>query len=86
MLRLEELDEGTRTRVLRVAAGLSQHDLASRANVARRRLSEFERNQSKTLSPDAVLRVREAITRASKSQGTRDDADLSSRWAISPNS
>jgi transcriptional regulator with XRE-family HTH domain len=86
VLRLEELDEGTRTHILSVAAGLSQHDLASRANVDRRRISEFERNQSKALSPDAVLRVREAIARASMSQGTRDDADLASRCAISPNS
>jgi transcriptional regulator with XRE-family HTH domain len=86
MLRLEELDEGIRTRVLRVAAGLSQHDLALRANVDRRRLSEFERNQVNALAPDALARVREVIARASTSQGTRDDEDLSSRYPITPDS
>ncbi len=45
MLQLERLDEGTRTRLLRVAAGLSQHDLASRAGLDRRRLSEHERGE-----------------------------------------
>ena len=45
MLHLERLDQGTRTRLLRVAAGLSQHDLASQAGIDRRRLSEHERNE-----------------------------------------
>ena len=45
MLQLEQLDEGTRTRLLRVATGLSQHDLASRAGIDRRRLSEHERGE-----------------------------------------
>jgi transcriptional regulator with XRE-family HTH domain len=84
VLRLEELDEGTRLRVLRVAAGLSQHNLAVHANVDRRRLSEFERNQENALAPDALDRVREVIARARMSQGRRDDADLSSRYSITP--
>jgi transcriptional regulator with XRE-family HTH domain len=52
MLQLERLDEGTRTRILRVAAGLSQHDLASRAAVDRRRLSEHERGERPLPAPE----------------------------------
>jgi transcriptional regulator with XRE-family HTH domain len=61
---LQELDEGTRTRVLRVAARLTQHDLALRANVDRRRLSEFERNQANALAADGIARVREVLANA----------------------
>ena len=64
MLVLQELDEGTKTRVLRVAARLTQHDLASRANDDRRRLSEFERNQANALTADDIGRVREALANA----------------------
>lgn len=45
MLHLERLDEGTRTRILRVAAGLSQHDLSIQSGIDRRRLSEHERGE-----------------------------------------
>ncbi len=64
MLVLQELDEGTRTRVLRVAARLTQHDLASRANVDRRRLSEFERNQANALAADGIARLRQVLANA----------------------
>jgi transcriptional regulator with XRE-family HTH domain len=56
MLRLETLDEGTRTRILRVAAGLSQHDLAARAGIDRRRLSEHERGE-RSLPAEELTRV-----------------------------
>jgi transcriptional regulator with XRE-family HTH domain len=56
-MRLDHLSEGTRTRLLRVAMGLSQHDLATRVGVDRRRLSEHERNQ-RALSPADAERIR----------------------------
>jgi transcriptional regulator with XRE-family HTH domain len=62
MLHLELLNEGTRTRLLRVAARLSQHDLASRAGVDRRRLSEHERGE-RQLAPRELARVREVLDR-----------------------
>lgn len=52
MLHLETLDDGTRTRLLRVAARLSQHDLAARAGLDRRRLSEHERGERPLREPD----------------------------------
>jgi transcriptional regulator with XRE-family HTH domain len=64
MLQLERLDEGTRTRLLRVAAGLSQHDLASRAGLDRRRLSEHERGE-RPLRGVELARVHDALERAS---------------------
>jgi len=63
VLRLDQLDEGTRTRILRVVAGLSQHDLASLAGVDRRRLSEHERGE-RQLRPAEQDRVREALNHA----------------------
>jgi transcriptional regulator with XRE-family HTH domain len=63
VLRLELLDEGIRTRILRVAAGLSQQNLASRAGVDRRRLSEHERGE-RPLRPGDLARVREVLDRA----------------------
>jgi transcriptional regulator with XRE-family HTH domain len=62
MLQLERLDEGTRTRILRVAAGLSQHDLASRAGIDRRRLSEHERGE-RPLQDAELARIHEALER-----------------------
>lgn len=59
-MRLDHLNEGTRTRLLRVAAGLSQHDLAARVGVDRRRLSEHERGERPLREPD-LARVREAL-------------------------
>jgi transcriptional regulator with XRE-family HTH domain len=64
MLHLERLDEGTRTRILRVAAGLSQQNLASRAGLDRRRLSEHERGE-RPLRDAELARVHEALERAS---------------------
>jgi transcriptional regulator with XRE-family HTH domain len=63
MLQLEQLDEGTRTRILRVAAGLSQYDLASRAGVDRRRLSEHERGE-RPLGGTELARLHDALERA----------------------
>jgi transcriptional regulator with XRE-family HTH domain len=63
MLQLERLDEGTRTRILRVAAGLSQYDLASRAGVDRRRLSERERGE-RPLRGAELARLHDALERA----------------------
>jgi transcriptional regulator with XRE-family HTH domain len=60
MLRLELLDEGTLTRLLRVAAGLSQHELASRSGVDRRRLSEHERGE-RPLTSAELGRVRASL-------------------------
>ena len=62
MLQLERLDEGTRTRILRVAAGLSQHDLASRAGIDRRRLSEYERGE-RPLRGTELARIHDALER-----------------------
>jgi transcriptional regulator with XRE-family HTH domain len=61
MLRLDQLNEGPRTRVLRVALGLTQRDLAALANVDRRRLSEFERDQQNALRPEAVARLQAVL-------------------------
>lgn len=66
MLRLDHLDEGTKTRLSRIAAGLSQHALASRAGVDRRRLSEYERGERRLSEPDAS-RVRAALVSAGAS-------------------
>jgi transcriptional regulator with XRE-family HTH domain len=63
MLQLERLDEGTRTRLLRVAAGLSQYDLASLAGIDRRRLSEHERGE-RPLREAELTRIHEALERA----------------------
>ena len=60
MLQLEQLDEGTRTRILRVAAGLSQHELASHADIDRRRLSEYERGE-RTLGGPELARLRSVL-------------------------
>ena len=62
MLQLERLDEGTQTRILRVAAGLSQHDLASQAGIDRRRLSEHERGE-RPLPASESARVRDVLVR-----------------------
>ena len=61
MVQVKQFDIGTQFRLLRVAAGLTQQDLAMLAGVERRRLSEFERNQVDALDPDAVLRVLAAL-------------------------
>jgi transcriptional regulator with XRE-family HTH domain len=58
------LDEGTKTRIFRVAVGLSQHDLAARADLDRRRISEHERGQ-RTLPAEELARVRAALDNAS---------------------
>jgi len=60
MLQLDRLDEGTRTRLYRVAAGLSQAGLAARAGIDRRRLSEHERGERPLREPD-LARVRGAL-------------------------
>jgi transcriptional regulator with XRE-family HTH domain len=63
MLQLERLDEGTQTRIKRVAARLSQHDLASRAGIDRRRLSEHERGE-RPLRGAELARLHDALERA----------------------
>ncbi len=60
MLRLDTLDEGTKTRVFRVAVGLSQYDLAARAGIDRRRLSEHERGE-RALREEELARVRAVL-------------------------
>lgn len=60
MFYLERLDDGDRTRLLRVAARLSQYDLASRAGIDRRRLSEHERGERPLRGPE-LARVRAAL-------------------------
>jgi hypothetical protein len=60
MLQLERLDEGMRTRVLRVAAGLSQYGIALWAGIDRRRLSEHERGE-RPLSKEELARVTTAL-------------------------
>ena len=65
MLQLEQLDEGTRTRLLRVAAGLSQHDLAALAGLDRRRLSEHERGE-RPLRDAELARVQVALERLTR--------------------
>ena len=68
MVQSRQFSVGTHTRLLRVAAGLTQQDLATLAGVERRRLSEFERNQAKALGPDAVIRVLGVLTDANTGQ------------------
>ena len=72
MLRLEQFDNGTQIRLLRVAIGLTQHELAGLAGVDRRRLSEFERNQAQALDLDAVDRVLAALANANTVGVARD--------------
>ena len=60
MLHLDRLDDGTRIRLMRVAARLSQHDLAARAGIDRRRLSEHERGERPLRGAD-LARVRAAL-------------------------
>jgi transcriptional regulator with XRE-family HTH domain len=62
MLELEQLDEGTRTRLLRVATGLSQYELAARAGIDRRRLSEHERGE-RPLRGVELARVHDVLKR-----------------------
>jgi transcriptional regulator with XRE-family HTH domain len=62
VVQFKQFDVGTQLRLLRVAAGLTQQDLAFLVGVERRRLSEFERNQVDALDPDATLRVLAALT------------------------
>ena len=71
-MRLDHLTDGIRTRLLRVAAGFSQHDLASRAGIDRRRLSEHERGERPLPAPD-LSRVRLALE-ASDPTLVEDDA------------
>jgi transcriptional regulator with XRE-family HTH domain len=70
VLRLEQLDEGTQTRLLRVAAGMSQAELASHAGIDRRRLSEFERSRG-SLTSEAVTKLRAVLRHANR---RRDEA------------
>ena len=70
MLRLETLDEGTKTRILRVAAGLSQHDLAARAGIDRRRLSEHERGE-RSLPTEDLVRVSAQLARSTATSDER---------------
>jgi transcriptional regulator with XRE-family HTH domain len=60
MVSLEHLDHGTQTRLLRVAARLSQHELAVRAGIDRRRLSEYELNQ-RPLNEAELARLRAVL-------------------------
>jgi transcriptional regulator with XRE-family HTH domain len=60
VLRLETLDEGTKTRIFRVSASLSQYDLASRAGVDRRRISEYERGE-RSLREEELARGRAVL-------------------------
>jgi transcriptional regulator with XRE-family HTH domain len=69
VVQLKQFDVGTQLRLLRVAAGLTQQDLAMLAGVERRRLSEFERNQVDALDPDAVLRVLAALANGQTASG-----------------
>jgi transcriptional regulator with XRE-family HTH domain len=82
VLRLEQFENGTQIRLLRVAVGLTQHELAGRADVDRRRLSEFERNQAHALDVDAVNRVRAALVNANNVRGASDG--MASRSAGNP--
>ncbi len=66
MLHLERLEEGIRTRILRVAIGMSQNDLAAQAGVDRRRISEHERGE-RSLRGEELVRVLAALHRASGS-------------------
>jgi transcriptional regulator with XRE-family HTH domain len=71
VVQLKQFDVGTQLRLLRVAAGLTQQDLAMLAGVERRRLSEFERNQIDALDADAVLRVLATLTDPYNGQSAR---------------
>lgn len=73
MLVLDQLSEGKRDRVARVAAGLTQYQLAQRANVSPPRLSDHERGV-RPLPADAAARVRAVLADATESAMGGDDA------------
>ena len=72
MLHPDRLAEGTKTRLSRVAAGLSQRELASQAGVDRRRLSEYERGE-RPLPEGNLARVRGVLVAAGASLANTDD-------------
>ncbi len=89
MVQLKQFDVGTQLRLLRVAAGLTQQDLAILAGVERRRLSEFERNQADALDPDAVIRVLAALTDPNKDYKVRGGMEAhrcgnTLAWSLKP--
>lgn len=66
MLDFDHLQEGTRFRLARVAAGLTLFDVGRAANVSPPRLSEFERGRG-GLSADSIDRVRAVLAVAGRS-------------------
>ena len=68
MLRFDLLQEGTRVRLARVAAGMTLHDVGVRAGVSPPRLSEYERGRG-TLPPDAIARVWAVLDDAAREAG-----------------
>lgn len=67
MFELERLDEGTQFRLARVAAGLSQYDVATRAGVAPQRISELERGRGQ-LPPVVIERIRGVLDEANRAE------------------
>ena len=57
---IDLLDDSARVRLLRVVARLSQAEVAARAGIDRRRLSEFERGERALPDPE-LGRVRAAL-------------------------
>ncbi len=60
-LRLDLLPQGIQVRVARVAAGMSQYDLASRVGLDRRRLSEYEQGRGGGLNIEQIDRLRAVL-------------------------
>ena len=73
MLRLECQGQGAEARILRVAAGLTQQEVAAAVGVDRRRLSEHERGE-RPLSADELDRLGAALE-----QAVAGRAEISSR-------
>lgn len=73
MLQLDQLQEGTRFRLARVASGLTLFDVGTRAGVSPPRLSEFERGRGQ-LSPDALDRVRAVLDAEGAKRAVADHA------------
>jgi transcriptional regulator with XRE-family HTH domain len=69
-IHLDQLPEGRRLKVARIAAGLTLWDLARRADVQPPRISEFERGHGR-LPAEALERIHAVLAEAMPSEGGR---------------
>lgn len=71
-IHLNQLPEGRRLKVARIAAGLTLWDLAQLADVQPPRISEFERGHGR-LSADALERINAVLAEAIPSDSTESE-------------